>query len=124
MKRAQERGALLTEEDKTIAAAVSEQQLPSAFVGVSWDRRGHKWRANLTHDGNKQHLGLFDDEREAARAVDTAARQLRGCVSLRTRKRCCTHAHTQRIIDAASISLTVCIWHVPSRIGCSSLRIR
>jgi hypothetical protein len=32
----------------------------------------------INHDGKKQHLGTFDDEHEAARAVDTAARRLRG----------------------------------------------
>jgi hypothetical protein len=34
--------------------------------------------ARIYHGGKRQHLGYFDDEHEAARAVDTAARQLRG----------------------------------------------
>jgi hypothetical protein len=47
-------------------------------VGVSWFKRSHKWTAKISHDGKEQRLGYFDDEHEAARAVDTAARQLRG----------------------------------------------
>jgi hypothetical protein len=78
VKRAQDRGALLTEEDKTAAVAASEQQGPSKFVGVSWDKGHRKWKAHIKHDGKTQNLGSFDDEQEAARAFDTAARRLRG----------------------------------------------
>jgi hypothetical protein len=59
------------------AVAASERQRPSKFVGVYWDKCKRKWKAQITHDGKKQHLGSFDDEQEAARAVDTAARRLR-----------------------------------------------
>jgi hypothetical protein len=34
--------------------------------------------AQIRHENKNEHLGCFDDEREAARAVDTAARRLRG----------------------------------------------
>ena len=34
--------------------------------------------ARIYHGGKRQHLGYFDDEHEAARAVDTGARRLRG----------------------------------------------
>ena len=47
-------------------------------MGVSWIKRDRKWMAKITHERKQQHLGNFDDEREAARAVDTAARKLRG----------------------------------------------
>ena len=77
VKRAAARGALLTEWDKA-AAAASELQGPSKFVGVTRDKDRRNWRAQLKHDGKLQHLGGFDDEREAARAVDTAARRVRG----------------------------------------------
>jgi hypothetical protein len=77
MKRAKERGTLLTVEDRA-AAAASERQGPSEFVGVSWAKRERKWQARISHDGKTQRLGSFDDDREAARAVDTAARGLRG----------------------------------------------
>jgi hypothetical protein len=75
VQRAQERGLLLTAEDK---AAASRRQGPSKFVGVCWSQRDRKWMATIRHDGKRQHLGYFDDEHEAARAIDTAARRLRG----------------------------------------------
>jgi hypothetical protein len=78
VKRAKERGALLTEEDKAAAAAASERHGPSKLVGVCWIKKSRKWTAQIRHDGKTQHLGNFDDEHEAARAVDTAARWLRG----------------------------------------------
>jgi hypothetical protein len=78
-ERAKGRGALLTEEDKAAAAAASQRQGPSKFVGVYWRKESRKWQAILTHDGKRHNLGTtFDDEHEAARAVDTAARRLRG----------------------------------------------
>ena len=77
VKRAQERGALLIDLDR-VAAAASERQGPSKFVGVSWNKLERKWKAQFNHDGKRQYLGCFDDEQQAARAVDTAARRLRG----------------------------------------------
>ena len=50
----------------------------SEYVGVCWHKKNRKWRAGIWHDGKRQHLGSFDDEHEAARAFDTAARRLRG----------------------------------------------
>jgi hypothetical protein len=73
VKRAKNRSALIE-----AAAAKSEQQGPSEFVGVHWIKRNRKWVAVIKHDRKKRHLGLFDDEREAARVFDTAARRLRG----------------------------------------------
>ena len=78
VKQAKDRGVLLTEDDKAAAAAASERQGPSKFVGVSWDKRKSKWEASIRHVCKLQHLGRSDDENEAARAADTAARRLRG----------------------------------------------
>jgi hypothetical protein len=78
VKRAKDIGALLTEEDKAAAAAEWEQQGPSAFAGVNWKKDKGRWVARISHGGKMQHLGYFGDEREAARAVDMAARRLRG----------------------------------------------
>jgi hypothetical protein len=45
---------------------------------LSWYKRDGKWKAAIKHNGKQQYLGRFDDEHEAARAVATAARRLRG----------------------------------------------
>eukprot|EP01046_Picozoa_sp_COSAG06_P021185 COSAG06_NODE_1580_length_9031_cov_6.088894_8_plen_355_part_00 len=78
VKSAKDRRALLTADDKAAAVSASERQGPSKFVGVSWNKQNRKWKAQISHDGKQQHLGSFDDEHEAALAVDTAARRLRG----------------------------------------------
>ena len=40
----------------------------SAYRGVSWHTRANKWRAQCTLEGKKVHIGLFDDEEDAADA--------------------------------------------------------
>jgi hypothetical protein len=37
----------------------------------------HQWKVEIKHRGKSHHLGQFDNEQEAARAFDTAARLLR-----------------------------------------------
>ena len=41
----------------------------SGVRGVSWHRRGKKWRAQVCHHGKTIHLGLFVDLLEAEAAV-------------------------------------------------------
>ena len=45
----------------------------SQYRGVSWEKNCKKWKASCMINGNLKHLGLFDDEREAAIARDTYA---------------------------------------------------
>ena len=53
----------------------------SAYYGVSWQNGCNKWEAysvlqkRLGFDGNRKYLGVFDDEREAARSVDESLRE-------------------------------------------------
>jgi len=44
----------------------------SRYVGVCWYKANQKWEAGIMVRGVKQHLGLFHDEAEGARAYDAA----------------------------------------------------
>lgn len=48
----------------------------SEHRGVVWDERYHKWRARITVNGKRQHLGRFDTEEEAARVSREARARL------------------------------------------------
>ncbi len=50
----------------------------SEFKGVHWYKAQNKWRAKITHNGKRYHLGAFPDETDAARAYDNAAREFFG----------------------------------------------
>ena len=67
-------------EDRSASAAkAAVQGFRSDFVGVCWNHQDGRWKAAIKHDGTQHHLhvGRFDDEHEAARAFDAAARRLR-----------------------------------------------
>jgi hypothetical protein len=45
----------------------------SRYSGVNWDNQSNKWKARIKIDGKSTHLGLFEDEDEAARKCDETA---------------------------------------------------
>ena len=44
---------------------------------MAWDKQSGRWRPRIRHDGSDHNLGQFDDDEEAARAFDAAARRSR-----------------------------------------------
>jgi hypothetical protein len=50
----------------------------SKYKGVCRDVKAGKWRAGISYEGKHIHLGMFDDEIEAAKAYDEAAKKYHG----------------------------------------------
>lgn len=55
-----------------------KRETSSKYPGVNWDKNASKWRAKIKLNGKLKHLGLFDDEREAAKAYEQVCRELVG----------------------------------------------
>ncbi len=56
------------------AARMAEGQVSSPLVGVTITSRGDRWQARIHHNGIQVHLGTFDREPDAGRAVDAFLR--------------------------------------------------
>ena len=54
----------------------------SGFKGVSWDTEARKWKAHIKRGGFKKNLGRFHCPIDAARAYNTAAKDLFGDFAL------------------------------------------
>ena len=56
----------------------SPNQHTSKYKGVCWSKSHQKWEVAITVERVKKHLGYFNDEKEAARCRDEAAKQYHG----------------------------------------------
>ena len=55
------------------------KETSSKYIGVCFDKQRHKWRATIRlNDGCWKHMGTFHHEKDAARAYNTKAFELRG----------------------------------------------
>ncbi len=54
------------------------ERYSSKYRGVSWHKRQRRWMAVISVNGRARTLGYYRDEKEAARAFDRAAKELRG----------------------------------------------
>ena len=52
------------------AASTAAIGKSSSFYGVTWHAGNHKWHAYVWRGGTKHHIGDYDIEADAARAVD------------------------------------------------------
>jgi hypothetical protein len=53
-------------------------QAGAKYRRVYWEKKCKKWTAAINYDGKRHHLGIFEDEKEAAKAYDRAARAHHG----------------------------------------------
>ena len=74
---AAQQGMPTAEGTSAVTAKAAAQGFVSERVGVKWYKKHRRWRAGIWHDRKNHHLGTYDDEQEAARAFDEAARRLR-----------------------------------------------
>jgi hypothetical protein len=63
----------LVEQQVEQQAKSMEPRVPSSqYRGVWWDKRRGKWKASLCRNGKQRCLGIYEIEKEAAEAYDTA----------------------------------------------------
>ena len=62
------------------------QRRTSKYIGVSWRQTGKvatcgKWKARFSHNGKEIFIGMFNNEVDAARAFDSAVREVKGAAA-------------------------------------------
>ncbi|KPL25465.1 MAG: hypothetical protein AMJ75_01080 [Phycisphaerae bacterium SM1_79] len=57
---------------------VHKANFHSKYKGLTWYKREKRWAVRIMADGNSKFIGYFQNEIEAAKAYDTAAKKYHG----------------------------------------------
>ena len=55
---------------------IYEKTTSSNYRGVCWYETQKKWKATVNHNNKKMHLGYFENEKDAAMAVNFKCKEL------------------------------------------------
>jgi hypothetical protein len=62
---------------KIIILFLNEKKGSSKYVGVAWNNKMQKWQARFNHNKKQEYIGLFNNENDAAKAVNWKCKELK-----------------------------------------------